>query len=98
MIGESVRCFTACRFSSNLHKRDLRISRNITVVLLGDFGLRLAEILPRSVKGSVRHFGGIGMVERERSDCSKNSSNVIDRVLKVRVCVFELFLCQGGGR
>ena len=47
---------------ANLHLRHLRISRDVAVVLLGDFGLRLAEILTRGMKGRVRHFDKIDIL------------------------------------
>lgn len=50
-------------YFANLHLRHLRISRDVAIVLLGEFRFRLAKILTCSVKGSVRHFEKIGMFE-----------------------------------
>ena len=89
--------FSGLVWLANLHKRGFRISRDVAIVLLGDLGFRLAEILTRGMKGSVGHVGRIGTLELKISCSLQNSSNVCDRVLNRCVCMFELFLCQDGG-
>lgn len=77
---------------ANLHDRGLRISRDVAIVLLGDFGFRLAEIFTRGMKGSIRHFDRIGMVELKVSVNSQDCSNVFERVVK-DVCVCLSYFC-----